>query len=1375
MTSRNCSVWALLRLRLAIALMVVWLPSLTANPMCTSHAEKDTLLSGQESHRVIVRLRDPPLASMQAHPARYARGLDLETAQAASYVQRLEQAQQLVAASIERVLPGAMIERTYRIAFNGLSVRLPRSDAGALQALSRIPGVRAVYEEATFAPTLYASVPAIDAPSLWTQLGGSDVAGAGVKIAILDSGIDISHPMFDGDTFTYPNAFPKGDGRYTTPKVIVARAYFRPTDPPLPSEASPVPGAHGSGHGTHIASIAAGNAVTATYHGLSQELSGVAPRAWLMNYRIFYPTESGLEAAYTTEILQAIEDAVADGADVICGGWASVSPRLPFASPVAEALDVAIEAGCVVVAAVGNDGPAYGSASRIPGGIERVISVGSASKDRIVGWDFCDVTGPGTVHQDLQGQPFARALFGAEIEDLIGPLPYMDVADAAADDSSLACEPLLPGRLTGKVALIGRGECYFADKVCNAQQAGAALALIYDDSGEAVEMGCAGEHCDPGEPGIAGWQMTLADGHPDQTTETQGSEGAYTFTVCSSGVYTLSEEERAGWEATTATTRAITIACDHDEGPFDFGNRQLPGPTPTTVMATPTPLTPVPTLPAPTPTVTPSQCITICGHKWHDYDADGVWDSPDIVIPAAMVSQSFGGKLLAWLDDHPGATLQLDPNGRIVSAVADLVQSSSARGPAYMRYLKPDLVAPGASVLSAYHDSADGGATYAQLTGSSMACAHVVGAAALLLQAHPTWNHDQVKAALMATARTAGIGIESSPSSQASILARGSGLVSLADAAETPLLFTPPSLTVSQGAAGSSHSLQLVVKDTRETGDSLTYATTISATEGIIVSAPTSVTIGANGTTTLTMAIEIAAGAAPGDQEAELHLMHGQADVHLPIWVHVEPLASAADVLLIDNDFSLMESYVNYAPYVTTTLEALNYSYQVWNADAHFSNPQTIPDLEYLQQFDVVIWLTGDHAHADGYYVVSTPLTGVDLQVLASYLDGGGRLLALGQNLAEASDVNPSEDPTWGRAEFYHNYLGAHWLQGSLFDPQGEGLYPPSLRPSLVGMPGTFLAGVVLDIGQEGDGDGTQTSVDEIGPGGLPDGLNLDLVQPVMMALESSPLESGYVAVAKACEPTLEGEQPSCLYRSAYYSFGFERVNNNPGVSTRAQLLDRTLDWLLDRMEVAVDQAAGSPNDLTRITCQATSSVTTEIASYRWRIGEGENAQTMSSTEPFIAHIFPSRGNYDVWVEATDALGHKALGQGTVSIVDGGSSTLTVTPATALPGGVLTYDVVARNTTTAPLPITFTLPVPSGTDYVAHSGGEFEAKTLSRHETLAAGKALTTTLRARIQSDISMGTEITATAYFQTEHASFTKTATVEVLGRTYLPMIVKE
>ena len=170
-------------------------------------------------------------------------------------------------AALAERLPDARVERRYREVLNGLAITLPEAAWPALQHLAGQAGIRAVFEEETTRPALYASVDVMGATALWPSLGGRDNAGSGVRIAVVDSGIRVDHPMFSAAGLHYPSGFPKGDSRYTTAKVIAARAYFRPGDAPLASETTPVPGAGGSAHGTTLASVAAGRQVQATYRG----------------------------------------------------------------------------------------------------------------------------------------------------------------------------------------------------------------------------------------------------------------------------------------------------------------------------------------------------------------------------------------------------------------------------------------------------------------------------------------------------------------------------------------------------------------------------------------------------------------------------------------------------------------------------------------------------------------------------------------------------------------------------------------------------------------------------------------------------------------------------------------------------------------------------------------------------------------------------------------------------------------------------------------------------------------------------------------------------------------------------------------------------
>src|SRR4029079_18236138 len=123
---------------------------------------------------------------------------------------------------------------------------------------------------------------------------------------------------FNDTGYTAPAGYPMGDTRFTNNKVIVARAYFRPGDPPVAGEDTAIQGTNAaSPHGTHVAGTVACDAGTnAIVSGSPLPISGVAPRAYLMNYRVFYPSQSTEDFqnanAYVPELVQAIEDAVKD-------------------------------------------------------------------------------------------------------------------------------------------------------------------------------------------------------------------------------------------------------------------------------------------------------------------------------------------------------------------------------------------------------------------------------------------------------------------------------------------------------------------------------------------------------------------------------------------------------------------------------------------------------------------------------------------------------------------------------------------------------------------------------------------------------------------------------------------------------------------------------------------------------------------------------------------------------------------------------------------------------------------------------------------------------------------------------------------------------
>ena len=264
--------------------------------------------------------------------------------------------------------------RHYRIVANGLAVLLPR---GEVARLGSVPGVRRVFPSMRYRTTLDRSPQQIGAPALWG--GGLENAGQGMKIAIIDEGVDHTHPFFDAAGYTMPAGFPKGQQEYTSAKVIVARA-FPPPRPAWRHAAKPFDPEYSS-HGTHVAGIAAGNANTAAG---GDRVSGVAPRAYIGNYKaLTIPTASdvGLDGN-SPQLVAAIEAAVADGMDVI--NLSLGQPEIePSRDIVVQALRAATRAGVVTVVSAGNDFGAFGRGSVLsPPPTPEAITVGAVTTSR---------------------------------------------------------------------------------------------------------------------------------------------------------------------------------------------------------------------------------------------------------------------------------------------------------------------------------------------------------------------------------------------------------------------------------------------------------------------------------------------------------------------------------------------------------------------------------------------------------------------------------------------------------------------------------------------------------------------------------------------------------------------------------------------------------------------------------------------------------------------------------------------------------------------------------------------------------------------------------------------------------------------------------
>jgi minor extracellular serine protease Vpr len=441
---------------------------------------------------VIVGLRLPPLAQRYG-PGLFAFGprkkLDVASRASQAYLARLSRAQAVAARAIRRAVPSARISYHYRVVLDGLAVRLRYRD---LPRLFHVAGVSKVYPSARYHLDTNKSPSVIRADTFWASTGGR---GQGIKIGVVDDGVDMANPFFAPAGFSYPAGFPKGGRKWTTPKVIVARAFPGPGSGRQGRLALYRPA---SFHGTHVAGIAAGDAGTVVAPGPDHPavagLSGIAPRAWIGNYRVFNtPVLTGGYDAFTPEIVLAFEAAVNDGMDVInfSGGGPEIDPS---SDALIDALDNAATAGVVPVISAGNDRDDFGLGSvGSPSNAPAAISVAATSNLHVFGSELTVTAGGAPA--SLQHVPFA---FNVTVpSSWVSGQTLVDVGTiAGAGGQSVerhVCAPtgfdpndprfstLPSGSLTGMVALVSRGGCTFDSKVERVRRAGATGILLVDN------------------------------------------------------------------------------------------------------------------------------------------------------------------------------------------------------------------------------------------------------------------------------------------------------------------------------------------------------------------------------------------------------------------------------------------------------------------------------------------------------------------------------------------------------------------------------------------------------------------------------------------------------------------------------------------------------------------------------------------------------------------------------------------------------------------------------------------------------------------------------------------------------------------------------
>ena len=380
---------------------------------------------------------------------------------------------------------------SYTYSFNGFAAELTEAQVAALRAT---PGVVNVTKD-ELRPVTTSSTPAflgLSAPGgLWSQLGGVGKAGENVIIGMVDSGVTPESLSFSDRTGTNGNASKDGKLSYQqipgwhgkcTPgenftasdcnqKLIGARYYNAGfggnagVDADIPWEYNS-PRDH-NGHGTHTSSTAGGNNNVPTTGAAAAfgPVSGIAPRARIATYKVCWEDVPGAAHCASSDSIAAIDQAVADGVDVI--NFSIGGSLTNFLDPVEVAFLFAADAGVFVAASAGNSGPANFTVAH-PGPWLTTVAAGTHNR-----------TGVGSTtlgnNATYSGASFANA---------VPSKPLVDAANvglAGAVTPELCGPDVLDGaKVAGKIALCKRGTFALVDKSAAVAAAGGAGMLLYN-------------------------------------------------------------------------------------------------------------------------------------------------------------------------------------------------------------------------------------------------------------------------------------------------------------------------------------------------------------------------------------------------------------------------------------------------------------------------------------------------------------------------------------------------------------------------------------------------------------------------------------------------------------------------------------------------------------------------------------------------------------------------------------------------------------------------------------------------------------------------------------------------------------------------------
>lgn len=450
--------------------------------------------------RIVVFLTLAAVAFGQRIPGRYIVQLKTEPAAAITAAKKIHytasdvdvRARQVQIQAEHRGLEakiqvlGGNVTHHYMTLLNGMAVTMTPQVAAEVRQMPEVKSVSPVERHHIL---MDQAVNLHRITQAWQALpGGQASAGAGIKIGILDCGVDNTHPAFSNFATPLPSGFPIFTGGLASAsnvnnKVIVTRIY---SDVASGIDNTKTDGNDYFGHGTIVAGIAAGLTTDPGFPTMVAPIGGVAPGAWIGNYKVAEDSDGGSD---DVTFLAGLEDAVSDGMNVVnySSGY-FIYAVTDETGPDATAIAQAAANGVVFVGAAGNEGPlgdgffgaGLGSISA-PAASPAAIAVGAMENQR---WFWYGAITGSTPHYAVPSDEELEAVVYV-YGDTVGNI--VDISTLTSDAGGYGCSALPANSLTNKIALIQRGSptttsCTFQTKLNNAQNAGAAGAIVYDNT-----------------------------------------------------------------------------------------------------------------------------------------------------------------------------------------------------------------------------------------------------------------------------------------------------------------------------------------------------------------------------------------------------------------------------------------------------------------------------------------------------------------------------------------------------------------------------------------------------------------------------------------------------------------------------------------------------------------------------------------------------------------------------------------------------------------------------------------------------------------------------------------------------------------------------